>query len=74
MDVGQRIYDLRHERGMTAKELGDAVGVSQSYISLLENNKRRANVDILGRIAAKFGITLARFFAGGAPGRPGLPL
>jgi len=74
MDVGQRIHDLRHERGMTAKELGDAVGVSQSYISLLENNKRRANVDILGRIAAKFGITLARFFAGGAPGRPGVDL
>lgn len=66
MDVGRRIYDLRHERGMTAKDLGDAVAVSQSYISLLENNKRRVNMDILSKIAAKFGITLAQFFAQGA--------
>lgn len=70
MDVGQRIYGLRYERGMTAKDLGDAVGVSQSYISLLENNKRRANVDIVSKIAAKFGITLAQFFAEG-PARAG---
>ena len=67
MDVGQRIYDLRHERDMTAKELGDAVGVSQSYISLLEHNKRRANVDILSKICRQFGITLGQFFAQPSP-------
>lgn len=68
MDVGRRIYDLRHLRGMTAKELGERVGVSQSYISLLENNKRRANVDILARIAKVFSISLAQLFTEGIGG------
>ena len=63
MDVGRRIYDLRYARNMTAKELGDAVGVSQSYVSLLENGKRRLNMQLLAKIAAHFGLTLAQFFA-----------
>ncbi len=66
MDIGRRIYDLRHERGITAKDLGDAVGVSQSYISLLEHNKRRANVEVLSKIVEQFGMTLGQFFAEGA--------
>ena len=63
MDIGQRIHDLRYAKGLTAKELGDSIGVSQSYISLLENNKRRLNTDILGKICAVFGLTLGQFFA-----------
>ena len=63
MDIGQRIHDLRFERHMTAKDLGVKVGVSQSYISLLENNKRRANVEVLAKVAGVFEITLGQFFA-----------
>jgi phage repressor protein C with HTH and peptisase S24 domain len=77
MDVGKRIQDLRHEHGMTARELGDVIGVSQSYISLLENNKRRLNTEILARVARHFGLTLAQFFGeAGAPkpSRPGVDL
>ncbi len=69
LDVGKRIYDLRHEHNITAKDLGDVIGCSQSYISLLEHNKRRANVEILAKIAAHFGMTLGQFFAE-APGAP----
>ncbi len=63
MDVGRRIYELRHRNNITAKELGDIVGVSQSYISLLENNKRRLNMQLLAKIADHFGLSLARFFS-----------
>lgn len=79
MDVGQRIYALRRAKSITAKELGDQIGVSQSYISLLENNKRRANVEVLANIAGVFDMSLAQFFAWeGAPvapaARPGIDL
>lgn len=79
MDIGQRIHDLRYARNITAKDLGDKIGVSQSYISLLENNKRRANVEVLAKIADVFDMTLAQFFAEDAATaapkrRPGIDL
>jgi SOS-response transcriptional repressor LexA len=63
MDLGKRIHDLRHNVKMTAQELAESIGVSQSYISLLENNKRRANVEVLGKIAAVFKVSLSQVFA-----------
>jgi len=74
MDIGQHINGLRRARGITAKDLGDRIGLSQSYISLLENNKRRANVEVLGKIAAVFDMTLGQFFAGAdSAGGAGVP-
>ena len=64
MDIGQRIHDLRYYRGITAKDLADKIGVSQSYISLLEHNKRRLNMEVLAKIAGVFEMTLGQFFAG----------
>ena len=63
MDVGKRISDLRFARGLTAKELGEKIGVSQSYISLIENDKRRINVPLLGKIAAVFSLSLAQILS-----------
>jgi phage repressor protein C with HTH and peptisase S24 domain len=63
MDIGQRIHDLRYYRGITAKDLADKIGVSQSYISLLEHNKRRLNMVVLAKIAGVFDMTLGQFFA-----------
>ena len=33
---GKLLYDLRKAKGMTQKEVADALGISQSYISRLE--------------------------------------
>jgi len=63
MDLGRRIHDLRHDVRMTAQELAEKIGVSQSYISLLENNKRRANVEVLGKIAGVFNVSMSQVFA-----------
>jgi len=63
MDIGKRINDLRLKHKITAVELAERIGVSQSYISLLENNKRRANVEVLGKIAGEFDLTLGQLLA-----------
>lgn len=63
MDIGKRINDLRVKHKVTAADLGERISVSQSYISLLENNKRRANVEVLGKIAAVFSLTLGQLLA-----------
>ncbi len=48
----------REHRGMTGRDLADAVGVRQSYISQIETGKREGSIDVLRRIAIALGITL----------------
>ncbi len=48
----------REHRGMTGRQLADAVAVRQSYISQIETGKREGTIDVLRRIAAALGITL----------------
>jgi transcriptional regulator with XRE-family HTH domain len=51
-----RTYRLR--RGYTQEHLGALVGVSGSFISMLEAGKRRgASLDLLVRLAAALGVT-----------------
>ena len=54
---GARLRTLRKERGVTLKNLSDALGVSQAYLSALETGRRPkptpARVD---QICAYFGI------------------
>ncbi|WP_306117205.1 MULTISPECIES: helix-turn-helix domain-containing protein [unclassified Roseitalea] len=37
---GQRLRELRAERGMTQKQMAEAIGVSAAYLSALEHGKR----------------------------------
>ncbi len=39
MDLGQRLRQLRQERGLTLRALADAVGVDFTYLSKIENGK-----------------------------------
>jgi DNA-binding XRE family transcriptional regulator len=49
---------FREYRGMTQKQLGDAVGVKQAYVSQIEANSRVGTVDVLRRIAEVLGVEL----------------
>lgn len=42
--IGSVIKTIRIERGMTQKELGEKVGMSYSYVSLIERNKKNPSV------------------------------
>lgn len=39
MELGTRMRQLRRERGMTLREVAQAAGVNQTYLSKIENNK-----------------------------------
>jgi transcriptional regulator with XRE-family HTH domain len=51
MDLGLAIKVRRTELRMKQEDLADKAGVSLSYISLLENNKRTASFDVIQKIA-----------------------
>lgn len=48
--IGQRLKEIRKERGMTATELAELCGLSQTTISKVENGRWSASVDILSKI------------------------
>jgi transcriptional regulator with XRE-family HTH domain len=54
---GDRMRRLRAERGITLKEMADAIGVSSAYLSALEHGKRgRPGWHLIQRILTFFNI------------------
>ena len=45
---------LRKQHNMTQSELAEKLGIEQSYLSLIENGKRKPHPELLQKIAAEF--------------------
>ncbi len=57
--LGTRIRQRRREIGTTQAELAQKVGISPSYLNLIEWNKRRIAGPLLGKIAGALDISLS---------------
>ena len=51
MTIGENIRRLRKERGLTLKQLGEAIGVSESYIRAYESGRRNPKQKSLEALA-----------------------
>lgn len=49
--IGNLIAAIRHERGLTQKELADELGTSQSAINRIENGGQNLSMEMLARIS-----------------------
>ena len=58
LDVGSRIRKLRDERKLTLKTLGELSGVTKNYINLIERHLKTPSMDILGKLANGFNISV----------------
>src|SRR5688500_5932315 len=67
--LGHRIRHFRGERGLTLDQLGDAVGLAGSQLSLIENGKREPKLSTLDALAAALDVELAELLAREAPSR-----
>ena len=54
---GERLRELRTDKGLSVKELADKLGFSDVAIVYWENNKRAANAVAIYRIAQFFGVS-----------------
>ena len=52
-----RIYELRKQRGLSQKELGEAVGLSHKAISTIESGSRSTTIEKLVLLADFFGVS-----------------
>lgn len=51
LPIGKRLQTLRKQRGLTQSALAEKVGVSASYLNLIEHDKRSIGGALLNRIA-----------------------
>jgi predicted transcriptional regulator/transcriptional regulator with XRE-family HTH domain len=54
--IGPHLRRLRLERGETQGQMARALGISPSYVNLLENNERSVSVTVLLRLFEAYGV------------------
>ncbi len=54
--IGPHLRRLRIERGETQGQMAKALGISPSYVNLLENNERSVSVSVLLRLFEVYGV------------------
>lgn len=62
MNLGNTIAQLREKRGIKQGQLADTLGISQTYLSQIENNKKLPNIALLERVGAELSIPLPFLF------------
>src|SRR5690606_16997985 len=55
MQIGGRIKRLRRQKKLAQADLAQALGISASYLNLIEHNRRKVTVPLLFSIAGFFG-------------------
>lgn len=81
-NLGRRLKDLRNDRGMSARALAEAAGVSGGFLSQVENGRVMPSVGTLIRLASALGTRVGDLFDQVEPGgrvirsreRPAYPL
>lgn len=58
MTIGENIRRIRQERGLTLKQLGDMVGVSEAYIRAYESGRRNPKIKSLEALAQALAVNV----------------
>lgn len=61
--LGQRIQQLRKEKGLTQENLSLESDISRSHIAMIEAGKRDITVSSMFKISRALGVTLSDFFS-----------
>lgn len=61
-NLGDEIRQLRRANNLTLTELGDTIGKSAAFLSLIENNKTKPSIAALQEISEALGVHVGWFF------------
>ncbi|PTJ89985.1 helix-turn-helix domain-containing protein [Staphylococcus simulans] len=64
MNIGDNIKKIRKERNITQSELATKMGISQSYLSDIENGRKNLGIATVEKIANKLGVSVAYLTSG----------
>jgi transcriptional regulator with XRE-family HTH domain len=62
MDLGSTIKNLRKQRKQTQDEFATRCGITQTYLSQIENNLKEPNMSVLDEISKQLKIPLPLLF------------
>jgi transcriptional regulator with XRE-family HTH domain len=65
MDIGLKIKELRVEKGITLKELGENINFNYSNLSKIERGERKPTVELLVKLIHYFNLDLTYFLVEG---------
>lgn len=60
LSTGKILKAMRVRFGLTQREVAEAIGVSVSNLSALENDKRNIGADLAGRFSIIYGVRVER--------------
>ncbi|TWE13138.1 helix-turn-helix transcriptional regulator [Rudaeicoccus suwonensis] len=69
LTIGRRLRHVRQESGRTLGDVADAIGLSASALSLIENGKREPRLSVLTALAGALGVPLQDLLTTAAPTR-----
>lgn len=61
--LGQRIQQLRKEKGLTQENLSLESDISRSHIAMIEAGKRDVTISSMFKVSRALGVTLADIFS-----------
>jgi len=61
-DIGKRLKEIRAERKLTQAQVSAETGVDANYLSRVENNKQRATIKVLERLAPCYKLKPHEYF------------
>ncbi len=56
-ELGEKIKELRIERGLSQKQLADKIGVATNTVSQYESGKSKTSIDVLANLALELDTT-----------------
>lgn len=62
MNLGNTIKDIRKHKGYTQGDFAMECGITQTYLSQIENNQKEPNLSVLKKIAEKLVVPLPILF------------
>lgn len=57
--LSERLHNIRKETGFTQEQIAGFLGVTQAYVSQIEKGERQVQVDMLEKMAALYGVSIA---------------
>ena len=60
--LGQRVRELRRERGYSQEQFAARCGLDRTYIASVEHGRRNVTIATVERIASGLGISVAELF------------
>lgn len=62
MDLGSIIKSIRKKKGLTQSEFSESCGITQTYLSQIENNSKEPNLSTLKSISGSLDVPLPIIF------------